>query len=69
MLGINMEFRKGILFVRLKGVLDRYTLQNFKNEVSDLIKTKGIKYLVMNLNHLDYIDDVGMKQLLKTIGG
>ncbi|MGN0973566.1 MAG: STAS domain-containing protein [Bacilli bacterium] len=65
MLGINMEFRKGILFVRLKGVLDRYTLQNFKVEVSDLIKKNGIKYLVMNLNHLDYIDDVGMKQLLK----
>lgn len=65
MLGINMEFRKGILFVRLKGILDKYTLQNFKEEVSDLIKKNGIKYLVMNLNHLEYIDDTGMKQLVK----
>ena len=65
MLGINMEFRKGILFVRLKGILDRYTLENFKDEVSDLIKKNGIKYLVMNLNNLEYIDDLGIKQLIK----
>ena len=43
MLNTILEYRKGILFVRLKGVLDRYTLQNFKVEVSDLIKKNGIK--------------------------
>ena len=65
MLDINMEFRKGILFVRLKGVLDIYTLESFKEEVSNLIRKNGIKYLVMNLNNLEYIDDLGINQLIR----
>ena len=63
MLNINIEFRKGILFVRLNGILDKHTLVNFKKEVSDLIDINGIKYLVMNLKDLEYIDDLGIKQL------
>lgn len=65
MLNINMEFRKGILFVRLRGNLDKYTLKYFKKEVSNLIIENGLRYIVLNLKELKYIDSSGIKQLIK----
>jgi len=65
MLKINMEFRKGILFVRLIGNLDEYTLEYFKKEVSDFILENGLKYIVLNLKELKYIDSKGINQLTK----
>ena len=59
MLDINMEIRRGILFVRLIGNLNKETAKYFKEEVSNLVEEKGIKYLVINLSNINNIDDVG----------
>ncbi len=64
MLDINMEIRKGILFVRLIGNLNRETAKYFKSEVSNLVENKGIKYLVLNLSNLDNLDAIGADLIL-----
>ena len=60
-----MEFRKGLLFVRLKGNLDQDTLEYFQKEVSHFILENGLKYIVLNVEELKSIDAKGMEQLTK----
>lgn len=64
MLDINMEIRRGILFVRLIGNLNKDTSKYFKSEVSNLVEEKGIKYLVINLSNLNNIDTTGADLIL-----
>ena len=66
MLKINLEYRKGILFIRLKGELTRFTYQSLLNYLMPLINEKGIKYLVFNLDCIKLIDKAG-KDALKII--
>ncbi len=65
MLDIGMEFRKGILFVRLKGVLNGDTSMQLDEELTSTIDNNGIKYLSINLSELKSIDKYGMKVLMK----
>ena len=66
MLKINMEYRKGILFIRLKGNLINSTHESLINYLIPIIKDKGIKYIVFNLEKIDKIDKYG-KESLKII--
>lgn len=59
MLGIDIEFKKGILIVRLKGKLNRNTFLNVNEDLSNLIKNNGIRYLLLNVSDLDCIDEYG----------
>ena len=65
MLYIKKEFRKGILFVRVKGSLDKDSIDKFKNEVTDLITDMKISNVVFNLSLLINIDFYGVESLLK----
>ena len=56
MLGIDMEFKKGILFVRLSGILNGDTASLLDKEMTSLIETNGIRYVVLNSNNLRAID-------------
>lgn len=67
MLKINMEFRKGILFVRLKGELNKYTYKGLNDYLSPIIEEQGIKYLVINLACLNKMDKYGIESLEKHI--
>lgn len=58
-----MEFRKGILFVRLYGILDDDTLETFKTEVKEVITESGIRYVVLNIKNLEKISDLGIKEV------
>lgn len=70
-----MEFRKGILFVRLYGILNEETLEIFKSEVKEVITRSGIKYVVLNVQNLSKISSLGVKEIkelrkiLKKTGG
>lgn len=64
MLEINMEFRKGILFIRLSGILDRTTISKLNTEVTELVKDNGIKNIVFNIDGLKSIDLKGINSLL-----
>ncbi len=65
MLDININPYKGILFVRLKGVLNKTSIQKLQDEVSKLIREVGIKNIVFNLKELSEIDYDGILELSK----
>ncbi len=60
MLNIEMEFRKGILFIRLSGELTKKTVLKLKAEVTNIIKVSGINNVVYNMNYLTLIDTSGI---------
>ncbi len=65
MLKINLEFQKGILFVRLNGNLNRVTSKKLNNYLLPVIMKHGIKYLVYNVSKINSIDNIGKKSLIK----
>lgn len=64
MLNINLEFHKGILFIRLDGILDKNTVDKLEDEVTNLIKENGIRNTVFNISNLNFIDYDGINGLL-----
>lgn len=60
MLEINMEFRKGILFVRFIGELTKNTVDIVKREVTNTLEEYGIRNVVFNVEELDKIDEEGI---------
>ena len=63
MLDINFEFRRGILFIRLSGVLTRSTIEDFDSMVTTLIRDNGIRNVVFNVSGLFKIDFKGISRL------
>ena len=55
----NIEFRKGILFIRLNGALIRRNINKFESEILPVILKQGLKYVVINLENLEYLDKNG----------
>ena len=64
MLDINMEFHKGILFIRLEGILNESTIDKLTEEVTLFIKENGIRNIVYNIEKLNKIDCAGINALL-----
>lgn len=60
MLEMNMEFRKGILFIRLNGILNAVTSKKLADQVNDFVQKKGIKYFTFNLEGLEEITQEGI---------
>ena len=60
-----MEYRKGILFVRLKGNLNANTAPKFEEYAIPIIKDYGIRYIVYNLSELNSLDARGENALIK----
>lgn len=52
MLEINLEFRRGILFIRLNGILNKETSIELTRQINRFIKENGIKYFTFNLEGL-----------------
>lgn len=63
MLNIDLEFRKGILFIRLDGKLIKTTVNKFNEEVNNMIKINGIRNAVINVSELNEIDLKGINSL------
>ena len=64
MLDINLEFVRGMLFVRLNGVLDTNTYTKLSDCLDTMIHEKGLKYFVVNLENLDHIDENGLQTII-----
>lgn len=64
MLNLNMEYKSGVLFVRLIGSLNKLTSSKIVDTLIPIIVSQGIKNLVYNFNELSSIDEVGFKTLL-----
>ena len=65
MLKVLMEFRKGVLFVRLYGNLNKGTIDTFQKEVKEVIIDTGILYVVLNINNLDSVSKEGINEIKK----
>jgi len=63
-LEINMEFHKGVLFIRLEGSLNKNTVDKLKYEVTSFIKENGIRNIVYNISKIQEIDCYGINALI-----
>ncbi len=63
MLNVEMEFNKGILFIRLEGELISRTVNVFEEKVLPTVLTNGIKYVVINMDKVFLLDEEGMKAI------
>ncbi len=66
MLKMDLEFSKGILFVRLKGILNRKTSYKINNYLNPVLKKHKIKYVVYNFYDLKDIDQDGIDAILNS---
>jgi len=64
MLDINLEYRKGVLFVRLGGVFNENTYKKISKNLKNIIIQGGIKYLVFNLKDVLSIDENGIESII-----
>lgn len=60
---ITSEFRKGILFIRLKGKFLAKDSEKFKKQVIHKIEKFGIRSVVFNIDELTEIDLKGVHNL------
>lgn len=63
MLNVGTEFRKGILFVRLKGHLNKNTIGKLNKRVTKVVKDNGIRNIVFNFSNLKSIDIKGINTI------
>lgn len=63
MLNVGTEFRKGILFVRLKGHLNKNTIYKLNKRVTKIVKENGIRNIVFNFSNLKSIDVKGINTI------
>lgn len=66
MLKMDLEYERGIIFVRLKGVLNKKCVYKINNYICPVIKKHKIKYLIYNLENLKEIDEIGIDSILAT---
>ena len=65
MLNIDIEYKRGILFIRLKGILNKSTSLKLDAILDSAIVGAGIKYLMINCEKLNSIDNEGLKVINK----
>ncbi len=63
MLRINMEFRKGLLFIRLKGELSENNSKRLEQYLNSIVTENGIKYLVLNFNEVEKVEEQGINTI------
>ena len=61
---MNLEYNKGILFVRLNGKLDRSLSKVINTCLVPKILEQKIKYLVFNLYEVNFVDEFGLDAIL-----
>ncbi|HHW39415.1 MAG TPA: anti-sigma F factor antagonist [Bacillales bacterium] len=61
---INLETKKDVLLIRLKGELDHHTAENLRNKVSDKIEQNNIHHIILNLEELAFMDSSGLGVIL-----
>lgn len=64
MLEISLEFMRGMLFVRLKGVLNHNTYTKLSDCLDVMIHEKGLRYFIINLEELDSISEEGLQAII-----
>ena len=63
---MDLEYRKGVLFVRLDGNLTRKNTYKLNNYLTPVLLKHRIKFLVYNLFSVMKVDESGLDSLLRT---
>jgi len=66
MLKMDLEYEGGILFIRLKGILNRRVTYKINNYLVPVINKHKIRNVVYNLKDLKSIDESGIDAILNT---
>lgn len=75
MLNIHLEQKDSVLLIRLEGELDHHTAELLRKQVEQQFAKKGLKHIVLNLEHLTFMDSSGLGVILgrykqvKQLGG
>lgn len=60
MIDYNIEFTKGVLFIRLFGCINKFNEIEIKKDIMDVIKSGGIRYLVFNLEDVEIEEEIDL---------
>lgn len=63
-LTIDMEIIHGVLCIRLSGELDHHTAEELREQASGAIERNNIRHIVLNLEHLSFMDSSGLGVIL-----
>lgn len=66
MLKMDIEYKSEVLFVRLKGELNKKSSYKINNYLNPVIKKHNIKYLIYNWNDLKGVDNAGIDAILNS---
>lgn len=73
MLDMNLEFTKGVLFIRLIGILNKSNEEETEEKITEIVKDGGIRYVVFNTEDLSVEDDISLfdrcNELIKNNNG
>lgn len=61
----NIEYKNGVLYVRVFGVLVGDKVNIFENEIIPIVLSLKTKWVMVNLNRIDLIDSRGVNSLVK----
>lgn len=66
MLKMDLEYKSGVMFIRLEGRLVRKTSYKIYNYIIPVIVKHQIKYIIYNFENLKSIDESGLDSILNT---
>ncbi len=64
MLNVQILIKKNIMYVRLEGELDQYTVEDLRVRTTELIERYQIRYLVLNFHKLEFMDSSGVGYII-----
>ncbi len=63
-LNIELEIKHEVLCIRLSGELDHHTADELREQTVTLIEKNNIRHIVLNLEHLSFMDSSGLGVIL-----
>lgn len=66
MLKMDLEYKSGILFIRLEGKLTKRSNHKIYNYINPVLIKHKIKYVIYNLEKLKLIDEYGTDAILSS---
>ena len=66
MLNIDIEYKRGILFVRLDGILNEKTSCILEDVLKSVVHKAGIKYVLINFEKLYELDKSVISTIIKS---
>jgi stage II sporulation protein AA (anti-sigma F factor antagonist) len=63
-LNISTLVKQGVLIVRVDGELDMHVADEFRKTVDDALEDSGVKYILLSLKGVTFIDSSGLGVIL-----